>query len=680
MKDYSDHYDKYLPVYEELSTSNGGKTVWIPTDKHDGWYVNESVQDKSCDAWNKGYPLKSRPSILPDDLSSDVERTAYTTISYALDESYETKYYRKEDGEVEWMNSDVERLPDYGDIVAWSLFVDIDIDKKYKQRPLPEEHKDIISSRLNFWIKAFAEMGGDINKVFVLDSGGGMYVFLPPTALSPVSDRYDREDLNLIFNELGKRMRTVTGELDDLICQEDSSPKEIFSADKVQNKNRQFKTIGSIHKSLDAVVYPIQPEDVEIKHKKIESITNDDIKKAKKWAESFTSDKHRECVDSVVEYLFQGDFTSRDDVNLEYIEGESWKSIIDNWLENKKDQIQAWEHSIKNREEISEKKLRTDITQDRDVAKEAIRRINNQKLKDYIVNYLGEERVYEKNSEEMDFFPFWRAESTETGRSAFYDFYEGKARFTDKADGTSRDIVYWVALEMTYDDEQYPESDIINSPSEDLEPYQYSRCIKELRDRGEDIPILVPELEDDDSLSDWRIRQIALELGIATQQDIIKKEDKQTLKPTAWNRTIDRLDKEGINHNCDKRKPLEKSDIKPPSDPDSEQKRNRQQRYDLFFNSSYHYEAFDSKEDYCEFIESLPKFVVPFVYNGKINDSEVDGVVAGVFVDQDQNSITLSGFEPLPYRSAEGLRTHKDVTMELNEKIDKKNMRILTLP
>lgn len=682
MEDYREHYQKYLPAYEELAFANDGKTVWIPTDAHDGWYVNDTVQDEDSEAWQRGFPKKSRPSILPDDLSPDVERSAYTTISYALDDDYKTRYYKEQGGDIKWMDDNSERLPDYGEITAWSLFVDIDIDKDYKQRPLPEEHKDIISRRLELWTKAFSEMGGGINKVHVLDSGGGMYVFLPPTALSPVADKYDKEDLNLIFNEIGKRMRTVTGKLNDLICEQDDAPQEIFSADKVQNKNRQYKTVGAIHKDLDAVVHPILPEDIEIEHKPTEAVTDEDINRAINWAESFTSDRHRESVDNIIEYLFQGDFTQREDVDLEYIEGSSWEQILDSWLEDKKESIRAWKQSVEERENISEDKLKTDITQDRDVAREAIRRVNNHKLRDYIVNYLGTDRVYEKSGEEMDFFPFWRAGSTESGRSAFYDFYEGKARFTDKSDGTSRDIVYWVALEMTFDDNNYPDVDMIRSPGDDLQPQDYRKCIEEIRRRGEDIPILVPEVDDNEKLSDWRVTDIAVELGIATSDDIIEDKDgNRTLKPDEWNKTIERLEHEGIEHNRDKRRPLDKSDIQPPADAESAEKRNRQQRFDLFFNSSgYYYEEFDDKEDYEGFIESLPRFVIPFVYEGKINNSEVNGVIAGVFVEQDDDTITMSRFEPFPYKSAEAIQSYTDLTIEVNETLDKTNMRILEKP
>lgn len=680
--DYVDHYTKYLDVYREMAYCNDGKTVWIPTDDHDGWYVSSNVTDEDTKAWEEGYPKKSRPSILPDDLDPNVDRTAYTTISYAPDSAYETAYYRTTGDGIEWME-DIDRLPDYGELSAWALFVDIDIDKDYKQRPLPPEHKDIIEQRLELWTKAFAEMAGSIQNVMLLDSGGGMYVFVPPSALSPVSERYDEEDLQYIFNEIGKRMRTVTGELNDLICDQDEGPKELFSADKVQNKNRQFKTIGAIHKDLDAVVYPIDPQDISIKHMRVEDVEKENIESASNWANKFTNNKHEECVSYVIEYLFQGDFTQRDDMEIEYVDGNGWKEILDNWIESKKESIKEWEANREKRQNISKKQLKTDITQDRDVAREAIRRVNNQKLKEYIIDFLGSDKVYDKGNEEMDFFPFWRSESTESGRSAFYDYYEGKARFTDKADGTSRDIVYWVALEMTYDDENYPDTNLIDSPGESLEGKDYRIALEELRNRGEDIPILVPEVDDEDSLSDWRIKQMAIDLGLADHSEdiIVDHNGDEKLRPEAWNRTLERLEYDDITHNRNKKEPLTIEDITPPVTPEKQEQAQRNQIRDQFFNDFGHYKPeFDSRENYKNFIDELPQYVIPFVYEGEINGSETGNVLCGVFTEQDEQTLTMVRFEPFPVESVGAISSYQDLPIQTDETLSKEKLEILIKP
>ncbi len=649
---YREHYTKYLPVYNELAYANNGKTVWIPTDEHNGWYVSSNVTDDDTEAWEKGYPKKSRPSILPDDLSADVERTAYTTISYALDKSYKTKYYRQNNGEQEWLNNDDSRLPSYGELVAWALYVDIDISEEYKERPLPKERKEIINNRLSLWIRAFSKMLGGKENVQVLDSGGGMYVFSPATVLAPVADRYDEEERELIFKEIGIRMRTITGKLNELICQQDDEDDELFSADKVQNKSRQFKTLGAIHKSLNSVVYPIDPDNINIQRKRPKDITDRDINEAKNWAQKFTDDKYRECVGDVIEYLFQGKFTKREDISLEPVEGIDWKEILDTWVDEKLTELERWEQEQEERSQISTERLRTDATQDRNVASESVRRVNNNKLKKYIKRYLGEKRTYEKNGDEMDFFPFWRGSTSKTGRSAFYDIYEGNSLFTDKADGTSRGIVYWVALEMTYDDKNYPNTHLIDDPGEKLSKKDYRTAVHELRKRGEDIPVLVNKPKGDEPLDESHLIEVGKELGLVDESDIMKIKDENgfirpELIPKAWNELLEKLDDEGIEHNCKEKEQLTISDVKPYTDEELLEDNEIASLYSSLFDSRYFLlDEFDSKEEYVEFIDKFPDHIILFKYDGEIAGSESDCIYAGIFTTQSNKYIKPVKIQP----------------------------------
>lgn len=667
-----DHYKKYLDIYENIAEINDGKTVWIPTDEHHGWYVNGRAENNSV-GWNNGYPKYSRPSVLPDDLDLDINRTAYNTISYAKDNDYSKKYYKEtKNGDIEWYDNDKSRLPDYGDIVAWSIFVDIDIKEEYKDRPLSDEYKEIIKKRLELWVQAFSKMAGSDNHVQLLDSGGGVYVFIPPAALSPVSDKYDREDLNLIFNEIGKRIREIVGELNELICNQDDGPKELFSADKVQNKNRQFKTIGSIHKTLNAVVHPIDINNISIKHKRIEDITDDDINIAKEWVDKYVSDKHRECIDNIIRYIFQGRFVERKDMNIEYIEGNGWEEILDNWLDNKKKSIKKWESNIEERDNIDQEELNKKVTQDKDIAKESVKRINNNKLKKYIISYLGEDNVYNKTGDEMDFFPFWRADNTKSGRSAFYDEYKGKARFTDKSDGTSRNIVYWIALEMSYSD-NYDE-EFIKSPGEDLNKEHYVRCINELRKRGENIPILIKDINDNEKLPISEMKKIGKRLDIIdSYNDYINK--------SKWNKIIDILNDNNIKHNRDKKSAYTLDDISLPKPNHYDDNYTSDQIHNIFYNKKgYYYNEFESKEQYINIIESLPDDVILFKYNDKILDSIPSGVCAGVFTDENDGRIYLSKYEPLIIRSYKSINNSNDINIEPKQYIDKSKLSLLLKP
>ena len=682
-KDYVSHYKKYLHIYEELSMVNGGKTIWIPTDGHNAWYKSTKIDKvESEEAWEKGFPYKSTPRILPDDLSPDVHRTAYTTITYAPDESYKTKYFKKDDdSDIVWMDNDSDRLPDYGDMVAWSLFVDIDIKNDYKKRPLSKEHKELITERLNLWVKAFSKMTGDTKHVKLLDSGGGIYIFTPPSILSPIADEFDKEDRELLFSEIGQRMRTVTGQLNSLIVDSDDFDDEILSADKVQNKNRQFKTIGSVHKTIDAVVHPINPDDITILHKRMSDITDEDINIAEEWVKDFTNESHSECIGNVIEYLFQGNFTKRDNVELEYVEGVDWKDILETWLEEKKQKIELWEDSLEMQSDISDEELNTDITSDISVAREALRRVNNDKLKSYIVNFVGENKVYEKNGNEMDFYPFWRGKSSKSGRSAFYDFYEGKARFTDKADGTSRDIVYWVALEMTYNSKDYPDCDMIDSPGESLSKKDYRLAIDELRNRGEEIPLFINEPDNGYSLSDEKLVNIGRSLDIINESEVIDLEDGEKLNSSGYKKVINKLEEHDIKHNRGKNNGIKPHNIKPAYDKYDKSQITESEINDQFYKSTEYawvIPEFASEEHYIEVLNSVPETFTFFTYEDEKYDN--NKLLLGYVIDETDNKIIVSDFEPFPLVNLDRINQPSDMTDNNKREFEKTKLTLFIKP
>ncbi len=690
---YKNHYKKYISIYKKLAKINNGKTVWIPTDEHDGWYVSNTVTEDDKKAWDEGYPYKSRPSILPDDLTTTVERTAFTTITYAPDEAYKTKYYKKPEYNEEnnngykWLDNDSDRLPDYGEMVAWALFVDIDIKKQYKQRPLPNEHKNVLENRLKIWVKAFSKMIGDKNAVKLLDSGGGVYVFTPPSALSPIADKYNKKDRELIYREIGSRMREITGKLNSLICDSDDAPDELFSADKVQNKNRQFKTIGAIHKSLDAVVHPINPNNIVLEHKKQSDITEKDIKNADEWVTDFTDESYSNYIDNIIEYLFQGKFTRSENVNIDYVEGMNWEDILDTWLDEKKTEIERWETSIEEQEELTDEQLKTELTSNKAIAREATRRVNNDKLKQYIVNFVSKDNVFEKSNQEMDFFPFWRANTTQSGRSAFYDVYKGDARFTDKSDGTSRGIAHWIALEMTYDDKNYPDTHLIDNPGEPLTGYKYIQALTELRNRGEDIPILVEEPNGNEEMDERYLIGKAKEANLIEDNEIITIQDKKSkdgtvdiLIPEAYNRVLDKFDESGIEHNCKRKKYIKGKNIKPPIEEYQKQELDLPPN-DIFYDTTgFLMPEFDSNSEFEEFMDKVPEDIVVFRYDDTISGGPANGILLGAFISDNRKSATMTHFEFAPLEKIDTIESVEHLSLQKEITLDKTKMTILLKP
>lgn len=97
----------------------------------------------------------------------------------------------------------------------------------------------------------------------------------------------------------------------------------------------------------------------------------------------------------------------------------------------------------------------------------------------------------------------------------------------------------------------------------------------------------------------------------------------------------------------------------------------------MFFNKNGHYEKqFESKQHYTDFIESLPEYVIPFKYEGEINGSVPDGVVAGVLADQTEDTVHMTLYEPFPIESIDAIDTYTDLKIEVNQNLDKSDMSV----
>jgi hypothetical protein len=309
--------------------------------------------------------------------------------------------------------------------------------------------------------------------------------------------------------------------------------------------------------------------------------------------------------------------------------------------------------------------------------------LNNDKLKAYITHFVGADNVYEKSGNEMDFFPFWRGSTSQSGRSAFYDFYEGSARFTDKADGTSRDIVYWVALEMTHDDKNYPDVDIIDNPGEKLGS-GYWTAVEELRNRGEKIPILVPKPNGKGSLPEWAIIQAGKKLDIVEDKEIVTIDGDEKLIPSAWNRVLDKLDEEDIIHNCERRKYVISKNMTPAYEEYDLEEETESDIDDIFYKSSDYVwlmPEFDSAEEFENFLDKLPDDIILFSYEDDIAGGSADGLLLGSFINSDDDTkATLMSFEPFPLQNIDSITSHNDLTIQDKYELDKTKMTVFIKP
>ncbi len=597
-----DHYAEAKPVYEELGTINGLHTGWLPS--HNGWYVYEMLTDRSDheEAWDAGFTQVQRPSLLPDDFdASEAGRSVYTTNSYSPKDVYRKRPFKYEDGDSVWMDEveedmeQIEPLPGYGELGAYSLLVDIDLEDEWKQRPLPEKYRDVVETRLRAWVNFFASfMGGDPDDVFVVDSGGGAYVMTPPAVTKQIAEEFDEaveidvdedgdtededdevetmNEVEQINMEIRDRMRTLTSVVDEVITGLDNAPDELFSADSVQNKNRQWKTLLSVHSSLDVIVHPIDPtvgsesgsdadtrlDGLSYTPIQFDEVSSEDYEEAEAWAAEFTSLEYDadEYLDSLVSVLFTSEVFDQIDsyhTVFETDEGDGWREILETFLEHRKQRV--GERVDPYRPGDSDGSIGdVGVTTSR---REVIAAIHDADLKSYVrQNHAQRWDTDNRSDGTVSFSPrTWRKPSPDAN-SCFYGPGDGagaKPIIFDRKESFSADIVDLVA----YDNQ------IISHPSQKPEGEDWWRAVEYLREEvGEDIPINLPDITDDsnnyDRLSSEHIAQAALALNIATEDDVETRdgeygEYRDLTDSALYNETLDALEDEDIEHGRERR-------------------------------------------------------------------------------------------------------------------------------
>lgn len=564
MEEVQEHYKRAERIYVALGVVDGSlHTSWLGSEQHSGWYVNERLESRSenPEAWDAGFPNVSRPSILPDDFDHSVTgRSVYTTNSYSPREAYKERYYKIEDGDQHWMDEELEdmeeitRLPQYGDLGAYSLIVDIDLEDEWKSRPLPDDYKEIVEGRLNAWIGAFSQiLGGAVEDVFVVDSGGGAYVMTPPAATMPIAEEFDREKRDIINNELNNRMRTLTDVLDEIITSLDEAPNDLFSGDIVQNKNRQWKTLLSLHASLDNVVHPIDPTDPSYDSLSFQNLTEEDYEEAFDWAKRFTQTEYKEHIQELVEALFQSDVFEQEGISHEKIEGDHWTEILENFIEKRKEERKRQEEARKLIEKQDGSIEDVGVTTDKVEIDAAIAAVD---LKKYLkANHVQEWDTDNRSDQTTSFSPkTWRSPSPKAN-SCFYSpngGQDGSPIFRDRKEGWTAGIIDLIACE----------EGLTDHPSETPTGGDWWEAVEALRERGENIPVWLPDIESDsypsDKLGKDKLADAALALETATEDQIEEREGeygpyKEITDKEAYNATLDELEERGISHGRQRR-------------------------------------------------------------------------------------------------------------------------------
>lgn len=325
-----DHYRRAGPALDELARLEDG-TPTAGFVGNAGWY--HVRPETSPERIREGYTHRARANTLArdyDEIVADATadaaaRSMYALLTYADDYLGARPVRREDDGLVD-RHGDTP-LPDYADLDAMAIAVDIDLEDEHKTRPLAPAQRESFERVVAGYVDAFADVVGTRDHVFALDSVGGAYVFIPPAVTGPIGDAFEADAQGRIFEELATRAREFTAEIEEELAADfDGEDADLWSADHITHKNRQFKSPLSIHKRIDGVVHPIDTDDISYEFRPLGDVDDETVATCQEWARGFTSSEHATAVEALVAALWPEASAEADD----------WREALRTWVEEQR--------------------------------------------------------------------------------------------------------------------------------------------------------------------------------------------------------------------------------------------------------------------------------------------------------------------------------------------------------
>jgi uncharacterized coiled-coil protein SlyX len=557
--DTADVREYHTQLADTLSPlcSLGGNPTLLVNDKK-GWYVtrDNQAQDKEHDG--EEFPKERRARNFCEDYNrvaaTRVERTLYGLTSYKFPETFERWKIARFDPERgdngEYVYADRKPAPLSEDIAAVAVWGDIDLEDDLKlQRPdLDEETYDIAEEAYEAYIQAFADLYGGRDAIYMLDSVGGAYIFGAPEATLPIVRYYadDPDARARVLSELIDRSNDYLGEAQQRINAEIRGASEVIDPDWANNINRQYKLPLSLHGDHDAVVTPVDVEDVHYREPTPVDAVDDDLHQAvHEWCEEFTAVEHEKRVKNLVETLWAE----------EYDEQKGWASALDEWVEAERERERREEQRRQAAAERREQRL-DELADEQGIEGQPITPFL-QDVYDALDGIDTAEVVRHYASDEWDsgadmsnkteFNPSWR--SSKSGRSCYVNHETN--RFGDPGQSGGGYAVKAMALGER----------ILTDASQDLTGEQWGEAVDALRDAGYEVPIWTPEKGSHrrdgstyDQMPFWAMRKAAVALGVLPEAGFALKTnddgDEYLGFPgmETYNTTLDEIEDIGLEH------------------------------------------------------------------------------------------------------------------------------------
>lgn len=512
---------------------------------HFGWYQDRPETDP--ETIRGGFDGRGSVYALADDygeLAANIERTLYATTNYQhLDERDWRLFATDENGSKEWKDDDAP-LPEYGDILGFSILADVDLEDEYKERPLPAGTRETVEQAIGEYADAFGELVGDRERVYALDSVGGAYLLTPPAATAPIARAFDGDDRKRVFESLRERADEWLDDVREDVNETVPGTEGVFDADLLNQVNRQYKAPLSIHSSIDGVVHPlsIDTEDGTPAYEfvSVADVTESVVDETVAWAAEFTHSRHTDAVGHVVAALWP-EYTD---------EYDGWQDALEAWVadereaekeQRRKAQQAAEERAQRAAERDDDLPAFTDAVADTadlgiattfDDVQAAVDRVDAQQ----VVRRLCDEYDTDAGRDPPRFEPSYR--NSESGTSCFVD----SEKITDLDDTHAAiGVLDYVAREQRYIGETDTATDEARGKARD-----------DLRNMGFEVPVYTPvegsrsyDGEEFEEMPGWARAKAAVALGVCDPDDV---EDGWKLSPTHHDALLRILEQQGIEH------------------------------------------------------------------------------------------------------------------------------------
>lgn len=548
------HYRRAAPVYQALATVREYPTIGL--NDFVGWYIKRDTDD--IEAIDEGYPQQGRVARLDRDLEEVIDRldrTLYAVTTYKTQRAFQRwEPCRYDEAQETTIWQDDRPTPTHADLRAVPAWGDIDLadDLKETRDRLDEATRTRIEETLAAYVDEYAALYGTREAVYALDSVGGAYIFGAPEATLPIAAHFsdDPDARGRVFDAFLDRLDEWFADAEERVNARIRNAADVIQPDWVNNKNRQYKAPLAIHAEHDAVVTPLDPEDITYELQPLAAVDEATIERATAWAETFTRVEHQACVSTLVATLWPNT----------YDDHEAWQPALEEWVAAEREQHRQRQRERALRRRAERLESPGDVLEGHSITpfkQDVYDAVDEVDITEIARHHASDAYDTDPRQPRPQFDPCWRY--SESGQSCFVD--ESANTFGDSKANDGGGPAKLMALG----------TGIISDAREDLDGESYWAAVDELRKAGYDIPVWLPDAETEagtgdgegegesegespDQMPFWAVKKAAVVLDVCSQDAFVEREteDGGTYRGfpdyETYNETLMAIDDAGLSH------------------------------------------------------------------------------------------------------------------------------------